>query len=331
LLHPIQPSTLPLTSARKQRLGEYAHQYLSVFNRAAQFQSFQCYLQGLLDGERIKNVEAIAARVSHLESRKAFSQSLQHFISSSPWDFETILQCYRKKVFSQIDDPDSIWVVHDTVLPKKGNRSIGVHRQLARPLGRKMNCQVAVVVSQIGPRGFLPLAIRLYLPSKWIQDHQQAIESSVPETHREYQSKAQLAVNLIDRLRDEGWGDKPITGDEGYSTNTTFRDELSSRNLRCLDDLDSSLTLNPFISPAPSLRTEHPIESPLASGTITSVLPSSSGNLYLQDAIRQFEWLKTELGMDQFEGRSWLGWYHHVSMIFVAFGFLAQEFFRNND
>lgn len=35
--------------------------------------------------------------------------------------------------------------------------------------------------------------------------------------------------------------------------------------------------------------------------------------------------LKRELGLDHFEGRSWNGFHHHVTMTFLAYGFLALE------
>jgi len=35
--------------------------------------------------------------------------------------------------------------------------------------------------------------------------------------------------------------------------------------------------------------------------------------------------LKEELGLDHFEGRHWLGWYHHVTLVSMAFAFLRSE------
>jgi len=35
--------------------------------------------------------------------------------------------------------------------------------------------------------------------------------------------------------------------------------------------------------------------------------------------------LKEELGLDHFEGRSWLGWHHHVTMVTLAYAFLRLE------
>ncbi len=39
--------------------------------------------------------------------------------------------------------------------------------------------------------------------------------------------------------------------------------------------------------------------------------------------------LKDELGLDHFEGRSWRGWYHHVTLVSLAYAFLALETLRS--
>lgn len=43
---------------------------------------------------------------------------------------------------------------------------------------------------------------------------------------------------------------------------------------------------------------------------------------------QNYQQLKEELGLDHFEGRSWLGWHHHVTLTMMAFGFLVLEGFR---
>jgi SRSO17 transposase len=35
--------------------------------------------------------------------------------------------------------------------------------------------------------------------------------------------------------------------------------------------------------------------------------------------------LKEELGLDPYEGRHWLGWHHHVTLVSMAFAFLRSE------
>ncbi len=40
--------------------------------------------------------------------------------------------------------------------------------------------------------------------------------------------------------------------------------------------------------------------------------------------------LKGQLGLDHYEGRSWLGWYHHTALVTAAHGFLTLERLRPN-
>ncbi len=39
--------------------------------------------------------------------------------------------------------------------------------------------------------------------------------------------------------------------------------------------------------------------------------------------------LKEEVGLDHFEGRSWTGWHHHVTLVSLAYAFLALETIRS--
>ena len=45
----------------------------------------------------------------------------------------------------------------------------------------------------------------------------------------------------------------------------------------------------------------------------------------LAAARERFEWLRGGLGLDHFEGRTWHGWHHHVSLVFAAYGFLVGQ------
>src|SRR5271170_5199426 len=38
-----------------------------------------------------------------------------------------------------------------------------------------------------------------------------------------------------------------------------------------------------------------------------------------------YKQLKGELGLDHYEGRSYLGWYHHTALVTAAHGFLTLE------
>jgi SRSO17 transposase len=44
---------------------------------------------------------------------------------------------------------------------------------------------------------------------------------------------------------------------------------------------------------------------------------------------QDYHQLKEELGLDHYEGRSWAGWHHHVTLVMVAHAFLTLETLRN--
>ncbi len=82
---------------------------------------------------------------------------------------------------SNTSDADAVWMIHEWSFAKKGNNSVGVHRQFARSIGKKINCQVAVFVSQVGPLGYFPLATRLYLPQSWLQENDANLSTTIPD------------------------------------------------------------------------------------------------------------------------------------------------------
>ena len=44
---------------------------------------------------------------------------------------------------------------------------------------------------------------------------------------------------------------------------------------------------------------------------------------------QNYQQLKDELGLDHFEGRTWMGWHHHVTLTMIAFDFLVLEMLRS--
>ena len=44
---------------------------------------------------------------------------------------------------------------------------------------------------------------------------------------------------------------------------------------------------------------------------------------------RAYEEMKTELGLDHFEGRSFTGWHHHVSVVLSCYAFVVAERMRH--
>ncbi|QEL15031.1 IS701 family transposase [Limnoglobus roseus] len=280
-------SLLPTLEAdRLERFEAYVAAFRPVFHRADQSLRFRAYLRGLLEPSARNNVEAIAAAASKVIMVEAnLAQALQHFVSQSPWDSRRLFAAVRQKSLAFRSDPAAVWVIHDGVFPKKGQHSVGVFRQFARSLGKKINCQVGVFISQVGPFGFFPLASRLYLPANWMRDNPELAEKTIPEDQRRPATKAEIALELLDELRQAGEKCSAITAENGYLSVAEFSETLQQRGFLLQDPADD-------------------------------VTPK---------ALRHFQWLKSEMGIDHFEGRTWHGWHHHVSLVFAAYHFLAGE------
>ena len=193
-------------------LGPYATAYRPVFARADQYQRFVAYLHGLIAPGGRKNVEGLAAHAD-LPGLNA-AQPLNHFVSHSPWDADHLLARYRTLLRPRLAPAGAVWAVHDVALPKRGRHSVGVQRQYARSLGQKVNCQLALVVSQVVPT-FHPLAVRLYLPPAWLRDQANG-RHGLPDG-QEPATKAEIARLLLGQLRDEGLAPAAVVAGDGFA------------------------------------------------------------------------------------------------------------------
>jgi SRSO17 transposase len=41
--------------------------------------------------------------------------------------------------------------------------------------------------------------------------------------------------------------------------------------------------------------------------------------------------LKEDLGLDHYEGRGWIGWHHHLTLVMLAHAFLTLETLRRKN
>jgi SRSO17 transposase len=60
----------------------------------------------------------------------------------------------------------------------------------------------------------------------------------------------------------------------------------------------------------------------MAALSLRSAVHAARGRWKIEQDYRE---LKDELGLDHFEGRGWLGWHHHVTLVSLAFCFLRSE------
>ncbi len=230
-----------------ERLEGFLSKLLSGVGRSERRQHGSLYVQGLLlNGER-KSVEPLAQRVPG-----GNVQALQQFVGQSPWAWEPV----RRLLAQQMEEellPAAGWIVDDTGFPKQGQQSVGVARQYSGTLGKVGNCQVAVAVHLATPAESMPLEWALYLPQAWIEDAERSRQAGVPE-NTPFRTKAELALELIDRLLEWGLSRQPVLADAGYGQSTEFRQGLVDRQLHYVVGVES----NTVVWEKPTQRVQPP-------------------------------------------------------------------------
>src|SRR4051794_38713436 len=229
----MKTSTPELDLAVLDRLRDYATLFADEFPHPRPARWASVYLQGLLlDGER-KSIEPLSRRVV-LPADLAVKdpdQALQQFVNQSPWDEAQILKRYRSELAGTFQSPEGIYLFDDVSFPKQGRHTVGVQRQYCGALGKRANCQVAVSVHYVSPKGHYPLDGRLYLPDSWLADERRLDKAGVPEAERRSLTKTQIALELLDRVRAEGLPGQSVVADAGYGVCGDFRGGLEAREL----------------------------------------------------------------------------------------------------
>jgi len=384
----------------RQRLERFLLDLLEPIGRSERRHWGELYVRGLLqDGER-KSIEPMAARLPD-----GNVQAMQQFVGQSPWEWEEVWARLGKRMTAELE-PDSAWVVDDTGFPKQGEDSVGVERQYSGTLGKTGSCQVAVSLHHVGEQGNAVLGWRLYLPESWTTDEERRQAAGVPE-EVVFKKKWELALDLIDQVRDWAVPDRMVLADAGYGEATEFRDGLEKRDLRYavgiapqvgvwikppqihvpdyggrgappkkwdygkqrpslvkdvalkakgwkkvrwregskgwLESRFLALRVQPshgFVHGHPPhkeiwLLVEWPEEDKEPAKYFFCDVPASY-TLRRLVRIAKCRWkieqdyhqLKEELGLDHYEGRSWNGWHHHVTLVMLAHSFLTLETLR---
>ncbi|WP_449224632.1 IS701 family transposase [Aquisphaera giovannonii] len=406
--------TPELTPEVLDRLEDYAAVFRDDFSHKKQALWSGVYLQGLLhDGER-KSIEPLSGRVQlpHGLNSRDPEQALQQFINQSPWDDQALASRYRRHMAETFASPEGIFVFDDTSFLKQGKHSAGVQRQYCGALGKKANCQVAPSVHYVSPTGHYPLAMRLFLPERWVEDKKRLDEAGVPLAFRQAKAKGSIALELLDTVRGEGLPGWLAFADAGYGVSEEFRTGLAARGLKYIVGVTDEMVV---FTEEPKWEVPGPDERPAGAGgrprtrprlAEGAARPVSLKVLAAQTRLRKVTWregtkgklsghfawlriwpgggwargacagdepiwllierqadgklryafsnlppgttrlravrlwksrwpveqgyqqMKEELGLDQFEGRSWRGFHHHVCLVMLAYGFLALEQLR---
>jgi len=211
-------------AALDQRLSDFLAELIAPMGRAERRHWARVYVSGLLlDGER-KSIEPIAARIEGAEV-----QALRQFVGQSPWEVEAVQRGLARWVVETLSEPE-VWMIDETTFPKAGEHSVGVARQYCGALGKLANCQLAVSLHWSSAQMSCPISWRLYLPKAWAEDPVRRAAAKVPAPVV-YQSKSELALELLDQALAWELPRLPVVADSAYGNDFSFRAALRQRGL----------------------------------------------------------------------------------------------------
>jgi SRSO17 transposase len=243
----------PKTDSTEIRFAHYVEEIAAAVGHADRRKPLKAYITGLLlPGDR-KSIEPMAALIDprHVGARH---QSMHHFVAKADWDDTAVVRLARNNVLDAMErhGVPAGWIIDDTGIPKKGRHSVGVTRQYCGVLGKQDNCQVAVSVSLANEAVSVPAGYRLYLPESWVGAKKRRTAAGVPKEIR-FQTKWQIALDMIDSLRAEELPPAPVLADAGYGVVTAFRDALTQRQIPYIVGISSETTVwPPGLEPLPA-------------------------------------------------------------------------------
>jgi SRSO17 transposase len=198
-----------------QQFHQFVGPLVAMLGRSERRVAAARYVEGLLTPGQRKSIEPMAERLG------VDAQSLQQFVTDSPWSDEAVWRSIRQEVIPHLE-PVEAWVVDETGWLKQGSHSVGVAHQYCGAVGRQAHCQVSVEVVVSDGWVAAPVGGRLYLPERWSKDRERCAAAGVPK-EVEFATKPELALEILRQARQDGVSPAPVLGDCAYGNNGAFR------------------------------------------------------------------------------------------------------------
>ena len=171
----------------KSDLEEWLVPFLGVLGHKARLRMCPAYVAGLIGSGDRKSIQPMAAR----DGQVGYDQ-LHHFIASGAWNGVPLEKVLLAEADKMVGSDDAWLIIDDTVLPKKGERSVGVAPQYASALGKTANCQSLVSVTLASREVPVTVGLRLFLPETWTNDPERMTRAHVPKDRQSARRRAAI-------------------------------------------------------------------------------------------------------------------------------------------
>jgi SRSO17 transposase len=211
---------------RLPELTEFLAPLRVHFTQGPSAETLGQYVTGLLSEHPNKNCDTMAAVVPETNE-----QQFNHLLTDMVWDENALNRQRIARMQTLPSEGDGVLIFDDTGFEKKGRHSVGVARQYTGTAGKVTNCQVTVNCHYAERTLAWPVATRLYLPAEWAADEARRKQAHVPEAVS-FQTKAELALALLDEAKACGVRHACVTCDADYGDNPHFLNGLEQRGER---------------------------------------------------------------------------------------------------
>jgi SRSO17 transposase len=177
------------------------------------------YLKGLMQADpNKKNMERMEEKVPNADE-----QQLQHMLTDSEWDHQAVIDQVALEADQLLGgDRASCLLVDESGIKKSGRHSVGVARQWCGRLGKVENCQVGVYAALGRWHRVTLVDERLYLPEEWTDDPKRCEEAGIPKSFQRFQTKVDLALEMVAHQRRLGVRFAWVGADGFYGNDPAF-------------------------------------------------------------------------------------------------------------
>ena len=210
--------------AMSDELVRFHQEFHSCFGRTEHRRLSLAYLSGLLSNSKAKSIEPIALEFLGQQSVR----SQQRFMKTYNWDLEAMESRHLTMLSETISCPDGMINTDSSEFLKKGKESVGVARQYCGEAGKTDNCQSGVFVGYSSKKGYGLLTSQIYMPKNWFsKEYDERRKFNLVPSDIEFQTKPQVALNLINRVVETGlFPAKWIGCDATFGSDLNFLNSL---------------------------------------------------------------------------------------------------------
>src|SRR6266567_1075310 len=342
---------LSLIRQGAQALAELSRRIAPRFGRAEVRSRVGRYLRGLLATVERKNGWQLAEELGDPNAH-----GVQRLLAEAEWDEEAVRDDLRAYVIEHLGEAGGVLVVDETGFVKKGKKSAGVARQYSGTAGRRENSQIGVFLLYASTKGYAFIDRALYLPEEWTADRVRCREASIPDEVG-FATKGELAQQMLARAFAAAVPADWVLGETiyGYDEMRMVLEQQQQNYVLAVPETHTvwvqgrqqpvgllaallpqeAWLLLPAETEAPSTharwvlmrrslvdpseRAYYRVYGP-ATITLPEVVQVTGSRWRIEEG---YEQAKGEVGLDQYEVRTWRAWNRYVTLALLAYAALV--------